>query len=49
MDVQQLFASLKIRPTADGGIAIEAPPTAAGTLASVFEGMARLLRMQNPQ
>lgn len=49
VDVGQLFASLKVRTTADGGMAIEAPPEAAGTLASVFEGLARLLRMQNPQ
>ena len=47
-DVQKLFASLKIRTTAEGGIAIEAPPEAAGTLASLFEGMARLLRAQSP-
>ena len=48
VDVQQLFTSLRIRTTADGGLAIEAPPEAANTLASVFEGMARLLRMQSP-
>jgi hypothetical protein len=48
VDVQQLFTSLRIRTTADGGIAIEAPSEAASTLASVFEGMARLLRMQRP-
>ena len=46
-DIERLFASLKIRTTAEGGITIEAPPEAAGTLASVFEGMARLLRMQS--
>ena len=47
IDVEQLFTSLRIRTTTGGGIAIEASPEAASTLASVFEGMARLLRMQN--
>ncbi len=47
-DVEKLLASLRIRPTAEGGLAIEAPPEAAGTLASLFEGMARLLRAQAP-
>ena len=45
-DVQQLFSQLRIGTTADGGISIEAPPEAAATLASVFEGMAKLLRAQ---
>jgi hypothetical protein len=46
IDVQQFFAKLQIRPTNQGGISIEAPPEAAATLASVFEGMAKLLRAQ---
>ena len=45
-DVQQLFSQLHIGTTADGGISIEAPREAAATLASVFEGMAKLLRAQ---
>jgi hypothetical protein len=46
VDIQRLFSSLTIRSTAEGGFAIEAPPESASTLASVFEGMARLLRGQ---
>lgn len=47
VDVQQLFTGLKMRSMPDGGITIEAPPEAAGTLAALFEGMARLLRAQS--
>jgi superfamily II DNA or RNA helicase len=48
IDLQQLFATLRIRTTAEGGIAIEAPPEAASTLAAVFEGLARQLRTTSP-
>ncbi len=39
-----LFAGLRIRTGAGGGISIEAPPEAAASLAAVFEGLARALR-----
>jgi hypothetical protein len=32
-----------VRQTPAGGLAIEAPPEAASTLAAMFEGMARML------
>jgi len=41
--VQQLFAAIQIERTAEGGLKIEAPPEAAGTLAAMFQGMADLL------
>ncbi len=46
--VRDLFASLSVRPTAGGGVAIEAPPEAAESLAALFEGMASLLRAGSP-
>ncbi len=49
-EVGDLFAQLKMSPTADGGISIEAPREAAATLATLFEGMAKLMRSQaNPK
>lgn len=44
LEVKRLFAALQIRPGANGGIVIEAPPDAAAGLAALFEGMAQLLR-----
>jgi len=41
--VQQLFAAIQVERTAQGGLRIEAPPEAAGTLAAVFQGMADLM------
>jgi len=41
--VQQLFAAIQVERTAGGGLRIEAPPEAAGTLAAVFQGMADLM------
>ena len=40
-DVRDLFSRLRVRPTEDGGIAIEAPPEAASSLAALFEKMLR--------
>ncbi|HYD50931.1 MAG TPA: DEAD/DEAH box helicase [Terriglobales bacterium] len=45
--VADLFSRLQVSVTADGGIAIAAPPEAASSLAALFEGMARLLRSQS--
>ena len=39
---------LRIEPSVDGGIRIEAPPQAARTLMSLFEGMARLMAAAAP-
>jgi superfamily II DNA or RNA helicase len=44
-DVGRLMSSLTVRRTAAGGLAIEAPPEAASTLAALFSGMARLLQV----
>jgi superfamily II DNA or RNA helicase len=41
--VRQLFDALRVERGADGSLRIEAPPAAASALASIFEGMARLL------
>ena len=45
--VQELLASLSVRTTPSGGIAIEAPPEAAATLASLFGAMAKMLTQQS--
>ena len=42
--LRELFSQLEVRPTAKGGIALEAPPEAASTLAALFEGLARMLK-----
>jgi hypothetical protein len=42
-DVRQLLAGVRVECTADGGLRIEASPEAAGTLAAMFETMAKLL------
>jgi len=42
--IQGLFADISVTTTAAGGLHIEAPPAAAATLASVFEGLASVLR-----
>ena len=41
--VASFFAALRVEPTSDGGVRIEAPKAAAGALAALFEGMAKLL------
>jgi superfamily II DNA or RNA helicase len=41
--IANLLGALKVERGPDGGMRIEAPPAAAGALASLFEGMARLL------
>jgi hypothetical protein len=41
--VAQLFNALRVERGADGSLRIEAPPQAASALASLFDGMARLL------
>jgi superfamily II DNA/RNA helicase len=42
-DISGLFAALRVERAADGAIRIEAPPTAARALMTLFEGMARLM------
>ncbi len=42
--VPELFARLRVTRTPAGGVVIEAPPEAAASLASLFEGMARLIQ-----
>jgi SNF2 family DNA or RNA helicase len=41
--VARLFDALRVERGADGSLRIEAPPQAASALASLFDGMARLL------
>jgi superfamily II DNA or RNA helicase len=41
--VARLFEALRVERGADGSLRIEAPPAAATALASIFDGMARLL------
>jgi hypothetical protein len=41
--VARLFDALRVERGADGSLRIEAPPAAASALASLFDGMARLL------
>lgn len=38
-----LFSALRVERTKDGGVRIEAPPEAAGSLVALFEGMAKLI------
>ena len=42
--IRQLFSQLKVTSTPEGGMRIEAPPAAAQSLASLFEGLANLLK-----
>ena len=44
IEVARLFAGLRIEPTQAGGLRIEAEAEVAGTLASLFEGLASMLR-----
>ena len=44
VEIRRLFSQLEIRPSERGGIRIEAPAEAAASLASLFEGLAQLLR-----
>lgn len=46
--IAPLLGALKVERGADGSLRIEAPPAAAGALASLFEGMARLLSAMAP-
>jgi hypothetical protein len=43
LPVARLFDALRVERGADGSLRIEAPPEAASALASLFDGMARLL------
>jgi superfamily II DNA or RNA helicase len=43
LPVARLFDALRVERGADGSLRIEAPPAAASALASLFDGMARLL------
>ena len=43
-EIRQIFAQLKVTTTPEGGMRIEAPPAAAQSLASLFEGLANLLK-----
>jgi len=45
VDVASLLSSIRVERTAEGGLRIEAPPSAASSLASLFAGMARLMAM----
>jgi hypothetical protein len=47
-DVGNLLMSLKVQAFPDGSIRVDAPREAAGTLASLFEGLARMLRESAP-
>lgn len=45
--LRTLFEAVRVVPsTTDGGVRLEAPPAAAAALATLFEGMAALLRAQ---
>lgn len=46
-DIAGLLQSLRVQRTSTGGLSIEAPPEAAGTLAALLEGMAQLLKAQD--
>jgi hypothetical protein len=46
--VGALLSSLEIHPTDSGGVRIEAPPEAAGTLISLFRGLAEMLERSRP-
>ncbi|NLE89120.1 MAG: DEAD/DEAH box helicase [Myxococcales bacterium] len=46
-NIAGLLRSLRVQRTSTGGLSIEAPPEAAGTLAALFEGMAQLLKAQD--
>jgi superfamily II DNA or RNA helicase len=41
--IARLFQAIRVERGSDGSLRIEAPPAAAGALASLFDGMARLL------
>ena len=41
--IADLFAAVRVETTAESGVRIEAPPHAAGALAALFDGMARLM------
>jgi len=41
--VARLFEAIRVERGNDGSLRIEAPPAAAGALAALFDGMARLL------
>ncbi|HJL28711.1 MAG TPA: hypothetical protein RMI62_06550, partial [Polyangiaceae bacterium LLY-WYZ-15_(1-7)] len=45
---RELFRGVQVRHRPDGGLQIEADPTSAATLASLFEGMAELMRRATP-
>ena len=42
-EVGALLSSIRVRRTPDGGLSLEAPPEAAGTLAGLFQGLGELL------
>jgi SNF2 family DNA or RNA helicase len=46
--VRELIQGVQVRHRADGGLQIEADPASAATLASLFEGMAELMRQASP-
>jgi hypothetical protein len=41
--VARLFEAIRVERGSDGSLRLEAPPAAAGALAALFDGMARLL------
>jgi hypothetical protein len=47
--IPDLLAGVRVERTPDGGIRLEAPPHAAGALATMFDFMAQLLRASPPR
>ncbi|MEN8183683.1 MAG: DEAD/DEAH box helicase [Myxococcota bacterium] len=47
--IGHLFSQLRIRPSANGGVSIQAPPEAAAGLAALFEGVAQILKGASPR
>ena len=43
-EIRQIFAQVKVTATPEGGMRIEAPPSAARSLAALFEGLANILK-----
>ena len=44
IDIPNLFSSIKVQRTKQGGLVIEAPPEAASTLAAMFSSLAQMLQ-----
>jgi hypothetical protein len=48
LDPATVLGKLKFERDESGSLSIQAPPEVAGTLANLFEAMAKLLRKQVP-